>query len=159
LLGGSENPPAPESWANSNFFEDYLFDKTPLKSFHVCNSDDHPFLVYSVPDHLLLMDIDLKQIPRLVVSRGDFAPSVDVVFKSHILASKGWKSWCQHLEKSSYMSNLQQVQLFETVLAFFTLDISKDAGGLMPLLYHWNLLAHTFFHSLWRNSTLIGKRG
>uniref|UniRef100_A0A2N9J539 Uncharacterized protein n=1 Tax=Fagus sylvatica TaxID=28930 RepID=A0A2N9J539_FAGSY len=99
LLGGSENPPAPKSWANPNFFEDYLFDKTPLKSFHVCNSDDPPLFVYSVPDHLLLMDIDLKQIPCLVVSRGDFAPSVDVVFKSHT-SSKGWKSWCQHLEKS-----------------------------------------------------------
>ena len=145
LLGGSENPLAPKSWANPNFFEDYLFDKTPLKSFHVCNSDDPPLLVYSVLDHLLLMDIDLKQIPRVVVSRGDFA-LVLMLFSNLILQLlKDGKVGASILKNPTYMSKLQQVQLFETILAFSTLDISKDASGLMPLLCCWNSQAHTFF--------------
>ena len=136
LLGGSENPPTPESWADPSFFEDYLFDKTPLKSFHVYNNDDPPLLSYGEPDHILLMDINLKQISRLAISRGDFSPIVDVVFKSHTSTSKGWKSWCTSILKNpTYLAMLQQVQLFETVLAFSTLDISKYASGLIPLLY------------------------
>ena len=35
------------------------------------------------PNDLLTIDLELKNIPRLGTCREDFAPTVDVIFKSH----------------------------------------------------------------------------
>ena len=48
-------------------------------------------------DDLLTMDQDLKHIPRPGICRGDFAPTIYVVFKSHTSVSRGWRSWYQRV--------------------------------------------------------------
>ena len=78
------------------FFEDYLFDKN-LDQDSVPCSEDSPYTACVETDDLLTMDQDLKHIPRLGTYRGDFAPTTNVVFKSHTLVSKGWRSWCQRV--------------------------------------------------------------
>ena len=92
------------------------------------------------------MDLDLKHIPRLGTYRGDFAPTIDVVFKSYTSISKGWRSCCRRvLAHAPFIDILQRVHLVHTVLVFSGLDISKDNESLISLLYWWNSTIHTFF--------------
>jgi len=63
------------------------------------------------------MDLDLKHIPKLGTFRGDFAPSIDVVFKSYTSVSRGWRSWYQRvLAHPPFMDILQKVNLVHIVL-------------------------------------------
>ena len=92
------------------------------------------------------MDLDLKHIPRLGTYGGDFAPTVDVVFKSHTSVSRGWRSWCRRvLAHPPFMDTLQRVKLVDTIFVFSSLDISKDSKSLLSLLYRWNPTTHTYF--------------
>ena len=86
LLGGDENPSIEEQW--SPFFEDYLFDKS-LDWDSTPYFDDPPYTASREHDDLLTMDLELKHIPRLGTYRGDFSPTVYVVFKSHTSVSRG----------------------------------------------------------------------
>ena len=91
------------------------------------------------------MDLDLKHIPRLGTYKGDFAPTTNVIFKSHTSVSKGWSNWCRRvLTHPPFMDILQRVHLLQTVLSFSNLDISKDSESLHSLLYQWNSTTHTF---------------
>ena len=106
LLREDENPSIEEQWIIPPFFEDYLFDKKSQLGLTPC-SEDPPYTACREPDDLLTMDLELKHIPRLGTCRGDFAPTIDVVFKSHTSVSKGWRSWCRKvLAHPSFMDNL-----------------------------------------------------
>ena len=91
LLRGDENPSIEEQWIIPPFFEDYLFDKSLDWDSAPCY-EDPPYTTCGEPDDLLTIDLELKHIPRLGTCRGDFAPIVDVVFKSHTFISRGRKS-------------------------------------------------------------------
>ena len=92
LLGGEEKLSTVEQWIIPSLFEDYMFDKS---------LDWGPFPCFANPsytacrelDDLLIMDLEVKHVPRLSTCKGDFAPTIDVVFKSHTSVSKGWR--CQ----------------------------------------------------------------
>ena len=145
LLGGDENPSIEEQWIIPSFFEDYLLDKSLDWNSTPC-SEDLPYTVCKEPNDLLTMDLELKHIPRLGTCSGDFAPTIDVVFKSHTSVSKGWRSWCRRgLAHPPFMDILQKVKLVETILVFSNLEISKDSESLLFLLYRWNFVTHTFF--------------
>ena len=88
LLGGDENPSIEEQWIIPPFFEDYLFNKSLDWDLVPC-SEHSPYTACEEPNDLLTMDLELKHIPRLGTCRGDFAPTVDVVFKSHTSVSRG----------------------------------------------------------------------
>ena len=93
-------------------------------------------MAYGKPDDLLTMDLELKHIPSLGTCRGDFAPTVDVVFKSHTSVSRGWRSWCRRvLAHPPFMDILQRVKLVETILVFSNLEINKDSESLLSFLY------------------------
>jgi len=92
LLGRDENPFIEEQWIIPSFFEDCLFDKS-LDWNSTPYFEDPPYTSCREPDGLLTTDLELKHIPRLGTCRGDFVPIIDVVFKSHTLVSKGWRSW------------------------------------------------------------------
>ena len=96
LLGGDENLSIEEQWIIPPFFEDYLFDKSLDWDSTLC-SEYHSYIVCREPNDLLTMDLELKHIPRLGTCKGDCAPTIDVVFKSHTSISRGWKSWCQRV--------------------------------------------------------------
>ena len=116
LLGGDENPSIEKKWIIPPFFEDYLFEKSFDWDSVPC-FEDPPYRAYGEPDDLLTMDLDLKHIPRLGTFRGDFAPSIDVVFKSYTSVSRGWRSWCQRvLAHPPFMGILQKVNLVHIVL-------------------------------------------
>ena len=145
LLGGDENPSTEEQWIILPFFEDYLLDKS-LNWDSVPCSEDPPYTTCGEPDDLLTMDLDLKHIPKLGTCRGDFAPIIDVVFKSHTSISRGWRSWCQRmLAHPPFMDTLQRVHLVHTILEFSSLEINNDSESLLSLLYRWNPTTHTFF--------------
>jgi len=91
LLGGDEIPSIEEQWIIPPFFEDYLFDKSLNWDLALC-SKDPPYIAHGEPDDLLTIDLELKHIPKLGTCRGDYAPTIDVVFKSHTSVSRGWKS-------------------------------------------------------------------
>ena len=91
LLRGDENPSIEEQWIFPPFFEDYLFDKKSQLGL-TPYSEDPPYTACREPNDLLTMDLELKHIPRLGTCRGDFAPTIDVVFKSHTSVSRGWRS-------------------------------------------------------------------
>ena len=91
LLGGDENPSIEEQWIIPPFFEDYLFDKSPDWDSAHC-SEDLPYTACGELEDILTMDLELKHIPRLGTCRGDFAPTIDVVFKAHTSVSRGWSS-------------------------------------------------------------------
>ena len=88
LLGRDENPSIEEQWIIPPFFEDYLFYKSLDWDSTPC-SEDPPYTACGEPDDLLTMDLELKHIPRLSTCKGDFTPTIDVVFKSHTSISKG----------------------------------------------------------------------
>ena len=92
LLGGDENPLIEEQWIILPFFKNYLFDKSHDWDSTPC-SEDPPYTTCGEPDDLLTMDLESKHVPRLSTCKGDFAPTVDVVFKSHTSVSKGWRSY------------------------------------------------------------------
>ena len=96
LLGGDENPSIEEQWIVPPFFEDYLFDKS-LDWDSTPYSENPPYTTCGELDDLLTMDLELKYIPRLGTCKGDFAPTIDVVFKSHTSVSRGWRSWCRRV--------------------------------------------------------------
>ena len=96
LLGGDESLSIEEQWITPSFFEDYLFDKSLDWNLIRC-FEDPPYTACGEPDDLLTMDLELKHIPRLSTCRGDFAPTIDVVFKSYTLVSRGWRSWCRRV--------------------------------------------------------------
>jgi len=145
LLIEDENPSIEEQWIISLFFEDYLFDKS-LDWDSNSYSKDPPYTACGEPDDFLTMDLELKHTPRLSTCRGDFAPTIDVVFKSHTSVSRGWRSWCRRvLAHPPFMEILQRVKLVETILVVSNLEISKDSESLLSLLYHWNSITNTFF--------------
>ena len=145
LLEGDENPSIEEQWIISPFFEDYLFHKNLDCDSALC-SGDLSYTACGEPDDLLTMDLELKRIPRLGTYKGDFGPTVDVVFKSHTSISRGWRSWCRRvLAHPSFMDILQRVKLVNTILVFSNLEINKDNESLLSLLYQWNPTTHTFF--------------
>ena len=145
VLGGDENSSIEEQWIIFPFFEDYLFDKSLDWDLTSC-SEDPPYTACGEPDDLLTMNLELKHTPRLSTCRGDFSPTIDVVFKSHTSVSKGWRSWCRRvLAHPPFMEILQRVKLVETILVFSNLKISKDNKSLLSLLYCWNSITHTFF--------------
>ena len=88
LLGGDENPSIEEQWIIPPFFEDYLFDKS-LDWDSAPYFNDPPYTAYGEHDDLLTMDLELKHIPRLGTYKGDFASTIDMVFKSHTSVSRG----------------------------------------------------------------------
>ena len=135
LLGGDENPSKEEQWIIPLFFEDYLFNKS-LNWDSSPYSEDPPYTACGEPDDLLTMDLELKHIPRLGTCKEDFAPTIDVVFKSHNSVPEGWKSWCRRvLTYPPFVDILQRVKLVETILVFSNLEISKDSESLLSLLY------------------------
>ena len=135
MLGGDENPSTEEQWIIPFFFEDYLFDKI-LDWDSIPCSEDPPYTACGELDDLLTMDLDLKHIPRLDTCKGDFASTIDVVFKFHTFISRGRRSWCQRvLAYPPFIDILQKVHLVHTVLLFFGLEISKDSESLLSLLY------------------------
>ena len=71
--------------------EDYLFDKSLDWDLALC-FEEPPYTAYGIPDDLLTIDLELKHIPRLGTCRGDYAPTIDVVFKSHTSVPRDWKS-------------------------------------------------------------------
>ena len=87
LLGGEENPSTKEQWIIPPFFEDYMFDKSFDWEFVPCYVGP-PYTACEELDDLLTKDLELKCIPRLETCRGDFAPTIDVIFKSHTSISK-----------------------------------------------------------------------
>ena len=156
LLGGDENPSTEEQWIILPFFEDYMFDKSLDWDLVPC-SEDSPYTTCREPDDLLTMDLDLKHIPRLGTYRGDFAPTIDVVFKSHTSVSRGWRSWCRRmLAHPPFMDILQRAQLVHTILVFSSLEISKDSESLLSLLYRLNPTTHTFFTGCQEISLSLG---
>ena len=145
LLKGDENPSIEEQWIIPPFFEDYLFDKN-LDWDSVPCFEDPLYIACIELDDLLTMDQDLKHIPRLGTCKGDFSPTIDMVFKSHTFVSRGWRSWCRRvLAHPPFMDILQRVHLVHTVLVFSGLNISKDSESLLSLLYRWISTTHTFF--------------
>ena len=135
LLGWKENPSTEEQWIIPPFFEDYLFNNS-FDWDSVLYSLNPPYTARGELDDLLTMDLDLKHIPWLGTCRGDFSPTIDVVFKSHTSISKGWRSWCQRvLTHPPFMGILKKVHLMHTVLVFSSLDINKDSESLLSLLY------------------------
>ena len=144
LLGGDENPSIEEQWIISHFFLDYLFDKS-LDWDSTPYSEDPPYLACGELDDLLTMDLELKHILRLDTCRGDFSPTINVVFKSHLFLGS-WRSLCQRVfAYPPFMDILQRVKFVETILVFPNLEISKDSESLLSLLYRWNYTTHTFF--------------
>ena len=91
FLEGDENPSIEEQWIIPPFFEDYIFDKS-LDWDSAPYSEDPPYTTCGEPDDFLTMDLELKHIPRLDTCRGNFAPTIDVVFKSHTSVCRGWRS-------------------------------------------------------------------
>ena len=82
------------------------------------------------------MDLELKHIPRLDTCKGDFSPTIDVVFKSHPSVFKGWRSWCRRvLAHPPFVDILQRVKFVETILVFSNLEINKDSESLLSFLY------------------------
>ena len=96
LLGGEKNPSTKEQWIISPFFEDYLFAKSFDWESIPC-SIDPPYIAYGEPNDLLPMDLEFKHIHWLGTCRRDFAPTTNVVFKSHTSISKRWRSWCKRV--------------------------------------------------------------
>ena len=91
LLGGEEKLSTMEQWIIPSLFEDYMFNKS-LDWGPFPFSVDPPYTACEEPDDLLIMDLEVKHVPRLDTCKGDFAPTIDVVFKSHTSVSKGWRS-------------------------------------------------------------------
>ena len=145
FLRGDENPSVEKQCIIPHFFKDYLFEKS-LNRDLTPYSESPPYTACGEPYDLLTMDLELKHIPRLGTCRGDFAPTIDVVFKSHTYISKGWRSWRQRvLAHPPFMDILQRVKLVETVHVFSNLEICKDSERPFSLLYWWNSTTHTFF--------------
>ena len=96
LIRGDENPSIEEQWIISPFFEDYLFDKSLDWDSTPC-FEGPPYIACGEPDDHLTMDLELKYILRLSTCKGDFSPTIDVVFKSHTSDSRGWRSWCRRV--------------------------------------------------------------
>ena len=143
ILGGDENHPIEGQWIIPPFFKNYLFDKSLDWDSTSC-SKDPPYTTCGEADDLLTMDLELKHIRRLGTCRGDFAPTVDVVFESYTSVSKGWRRWCRGvLTHPPFMEILQRVKLMDNILVFFSLEISKDSESLLSLLYRWNPITHT----------------
>lgn len=118
LLGGEESPPIEEKWIIPPFFEDYLFDKSFDWEFVSCSTNPL-YTACGEPNDLLTTDVELKHIPRLDTCKGDFAPTIDVVFKSHTPLCKGWRSWCRRvLIHPPFMDILQGVHLMHTAWCF-----------------------------------------
>ena len=88
LLGGDENPSIEEQWIIPSFFEDCLLDIILDWNSTPC-FEDLPYTLCEDPNDLLTMDLELNHIPRLGTCSGDFAPTIDVVFKSHTSVSRG----------------------------------------------------------------------
>lgn len=134
LLGGEENPSNEEQWIIPPFFKDYMFNKSFDWESVPCYSGP-PYIAFEEPDDLLTKDLELKHIPRLDTCRGDFAPTIVVIFKSHTSISKDWRSWCRRvLTHPHFMDILQKVHLVHTMLVFSGLDINKDNESLFSLL-------------------------
>ena len=91
LLGGDEKLSTMEQCIIPSLFEDYMFNKS-LDWGPFPFSVDPPYIACGELDDLLIMDLEVKHVPRLGTCNGDFAPTIDVVFKSHTSVSKGWRS-------------------------------------------------------------------
>ena len=80
-----------EQWVIPSYLGDNLFYESFDWESLLCSADPL-YTACGEANDLLTLDLDLKHVPRLGTCRGDFAPSIDMVFKSHTSVFKGWRS-------------------------------------------------------------------